>query len=66
MGGEETIQLLKEYDPRVNALVSSGYSSRDAMAEFSRYGFNGILPKPYQINELMDTIARHIDHKADV
>jgi len=66
MGGEETIQVLKEYDPSVNALVSSGYSSRDAMAEFSQYGFNGILPKPYQINELMDTIARHIETKTDV
>ena len=38
MGGTETMARLLEIDPRVKAIVSSGYSDDPIMAEFAKYG----------------------------
>jgi CheY-like chemotaxis protein len=53
MGGKEAILKLKETDPDVIAIVSSGYFNDPVMENFSDYGFYGSLPKPYQKKELM-------------
>jgi PAS domain S-box-containing protein len=52
MGGKETIERLLEIDPRVKAVVSSGYSDDPIMADFTKYGFSGVIAKPYKISEL--------------
>jgi PAS domain S-box-containing protein len=52
MGGKECIQKLLELDPNVRGIVSSGYSNDPVMASHRDYGFIGVLPKPYQIQEL--------------
>lgn len=52
MGGEETIKKLREIDPEVKAIVSSGYSSSPIMADFKEYGFAAVAVKPYNIVEL--------------
>jgi len=52
MGGKETIQKLTEIDPSIKAVVSSGYSNDPIMAEFKRYGFKGVVAKPYRVTEL--------------
>ena len=56
MGGKETIKRLLEIDPEVIALVSSGYSNDPVMAGFVNYGFKGVIPKPYSLKELNNTI----------
>ncbi|MCK5341338.1 MAG: response regulator, partial [Desulfobulbaceae bacterium] len=56
MGGKETIQRLLELDPRIKAMVSSGYSNDPVLAEYKTYGFCGIIEKPYNINELAKAI----------
>ncbi|MBU0673457.1 MAG: PAS domain-containing protein [Proteobacteria bacterium] len=53
MGGEEAIRLLKQLDPEIRAIVSSGYSTDPVMAEYERYGFVGRVVKPYQPDELI-------------
>jgi two-component system, cell cycle sensor histidine kinase and response regulator CckA len=58
MGGSETIQRLREIDPAVKAIVSSGYSNDPIMADYERYGFRGVVAKPYSIQELSETLTR--------
>jgi nitrogen-specific signal transduction histidine kinase/CheY-like chemotaxis protein len=60
MGGKECIQKLQEIDPNVKAVVSSGYSDDPVVANFQDYGFRGVLPKPYKINELRQILEKFI------
>ena len=52
MGGREALEHLKEIDPDVRAVASSGYASDPVLAEPQRYGFLAAVPKPYRISEL--------------
>lgn len=52
LGGAETMEMLLEIDPCIKAIVSSGYTHDPIMADFGRYGFKGVLPKPYKVREL--------------
>jgi two-component system, cell cycle sensor histidine kinase and response regulator CckA len=56
MGGKEAMQRLREIDPSVKAIVSSGYSDDPVVADFSRFGFSGVLHKPYQMRELAEVL----------
>ena len=56
MGGKETIRRLLEIDPEVKAIVSSGYSNNSIMSNFRKYGFMGIIPKPYRLAELSEVV----------
>ncbi len=56
MGGEETMERLLEIDPAVKAVVTSGYSNNNIMANYESYGFAAMLPKPYDIGELNETL----------
>jgi PAS domain S-box-containing protein len=58
MGGEECLRRLKEIDPAVKAIVSSGYSNDPIMARFKEYGFQGVVAKPYQLPELSQTLVK--------
>lgn len=57
MGGKDTIQRLREIDPSVKAIVSSGYSNDPVMSNYRRYGFRGIVPKPYQADDLIRAVS---------
>lgn len=52
IGGREALQELLKIDPRVKAIVSTGYSNDPVVAQFSRYGFKGAVSKPYGAAEL--------------
>ena len=56
MGGKETVIKLREIDPRVKAIVSSGYSDDPIMASFRDYGFSGVVSKPYTLKALSETV----------
>ncbi|HEX3034140.1 MAG TPA: PAS domain S-box protein [Thermodesulfobacteriota bacterium] len=66
MGGKETIEKLKEIDPDVKAVVSSGYSNDPVMAKFADYGFCGVIAKPYKIEELSKTLDKVLNKQHSV
>lgn len=62
MGGKETITRLKQIDPAVKAIVSSGYSNDPIMADFKKYGFIDVLSKPYTVESLSFTVLNHLNN----
>ena len=58
LGGVETIERLRSIDPRVNAIICSGYSDEAALSEFLSYGFRGALAKPFTRRELADVLEK--------
>jgi PAS domain S-box-containing protein len=57
-GGKEVIKGLLALDPRVQAIVSSGYAEDPIMADPAAYGFKGTVAKPYTANALREAVAR--------
>jgi signal transduction histidine kinase len=62
MGGKETIQKLKQINPQVRSIVSSGYCDDPILANHQAYGFSGVILKPYAhdqvVAEVRKTLAR--------
>lgn len=54
MGGANTIPELLKIDPKVKAIVSSGYSNDPIMGNHEEYGFCGVLQKPYTKDQLAE------------
>lgn len=57
LGGKEVLQRLREIDPRVKAIVCSGYSNDPVLSDFKAHGFLERVAKPYQIEELNKKLA---------
>jgi PAS domain S-box-containing protein len=66
LGGIETLDSLKKMDAGVRAIASSGYSDDPIMADPRKYGFSGILPKPYRLSDLDATIREIASEKFTV
>jgi CheY-like chemotaxis protein len=58
MGGRETMERIRKLDASVPAIVSSGYSNDPVVADFARFGFQAVVPKPYEVSQLMETVRR--------
>ncbi|HBI14761.1 MAG TPA: hypothetical protein DDY20_04505 [Desulfobulbaceae bacterium] len=52
MGGRETVKQLLALDPKVKAIVSSGYANDPIMANYAAFGFRGVVSKPYDMEDL--------------
>jgi len=60
MGGKEAIEGLIKIDPKVKAIVSSGYSNDPIMTDYRKYGFSAAVAKPYGIKELSEILHKVI------
>jgi PAS domain S-box-containing protein len=58
LGGKETIRRLQDIDPGVKAIVSSGYSNDPVMADHRKYGFVGVVAKPYRIEDVGEALRQ--------
>lgn len=52
MGGKEAVKILLETDPNLKAIVFSGYSDDPVMSNHRKYGFKGMLSKPFNLESL--------------
>lgn len=52
MGATDIVQQLLEINPDVKAVVSHGFSNDLVMTSYAEYGFQGIITKPYTLDEL--------------
>jgi len=57
MSGQEAIHRLRELDPDVRAIVSSGYANDPVMSRYQEFGFCGMIAKPYEIDALGRKVA---------
>ncbi|MFP4355430.1 MAG: response regulator [Phycisphaerae bacterium] len=60
LDGLETFRALRQIDPQVKAMLSSGFSISDLPQEILDEGVMDFLAKPYRIDQLSDKVARAI------
>jgi PAS domain S-box-containing protein len=61
MGGYDTFNELSKINPKVKAVVSSGFSKDPIMSNYLEYGFIDVLPKPYGFEDFARTIYRVLE-----
>lgn len=61
MGGGEAFDKLKELDPGVKVLLSSGYSLDGQATEIMERGCDGFIQKPFDLDELALQIRQILD-----
>jgi two-component system chemotaxis sensor kinase CheA len=54
--GGELAEKIRERDPNVPILVSSGYPEEEAMKHFAQSGINAFIQKPFQVEVLIAKI----------
>lgn len=61
MGGHTTFYQLKNLDPDVKVLLSSGFVSAASVKDLQDNGAAGFLPKPHRIKDLALELRRIFD-----
>lgn len=64
MGGEETCRRLRELDPGVSVLITSGYDKGGTEAPLARLQPDGFLPKPYDMARLVNAVFELLEKRA--
>jgi len=60
-GGAEAMVELLELDPKVRAVVSSGYADAPVLADHREHGFKAAVAKPFSVVDLGRVLRRVID-----
>ena len=61
MGGGDTYDKLKEINPDIKALLSSGYSIDGQATEILKRGCDGFIQKPFNIKKMSQKIRQVLD-----
>ena len=56
MDGEKCFRELRQLDPLVKVVMSSGYNEQEVTGKFTGEGLSGFIQKPYRQSELRDAI----------
>ncbi len=63
MGGKECLEKLLKIDPKLKVIIATGYSA-DQMKEIaSGNGYRGFLRKPFQLDQMLNTVREVLDKK---
>jgi DNA-binding NtrC family response regulator len=63
LGGGEVFLKMKEMDPGVHVLVSSGYSQEGKAQEILSGGALGFVQKPFHVRDLISKVRQGLDGK---
>jgi len=63
MGGGETYDRLKEINPHIKVLLSSGYSVNGRATEILERGCDGFIQKPFNMRQLSQRMREILDKK---
>jgi CheY-like chemotaxis protein len=63
MGGGETYDRMKEINPDIKALLSSGYGIDGQATEIVERGCDGFIQKPFDMKQLSKKIRQILDKK---
>ena len=58
LGGRDVIGLLMIIDPDVRALISTGMMNDPIVENYRAYGFCGLVPKPFTVEELSESLEK--------
>ena len=61
MGGRECFRRLRQIDPKVRALLSTGFGRNEKAQEILNDGVRGFVQKPYTVRELSQAVAKAIN-----
>jgi CheY-like chemotaxis protein len=61
MDGQECFERLRELDPQVRVVLSSGYNEQDAINRFTGDGLAGFIQKPYRAKGLLAAVGKALD-----
>ena len=57
LSGHKAVARLRDIDPQIKAIISSGYDSDPIMTRFHEHGFAGAISKPYEISKLNRVVS---------
>jgi len=58
MGALECLKELKNMDPSVRVILSSGHTADPIMRDYRKYGFDDTIMKPYRLDELKTVLRK--------
>ena len=56
MNGADTFEALRQMDPEVRVLLSSGHDSHEAFERLRERGLRGVIQKPYRVSTLLNKV----------
>ena len=54
----EAATKLRELNPSLRLIVSSGYSEAPVMSHFADYGFDAVILKPWTVKEISEVLRK--------
>lgn len=64
MGGVEAAIQLKKLNPAIKLILASGYSNDEVISNYTAYGFNKVITKPYRLSDLGQAVNELIHEAA--
>ena len=58
IGGIETIEVIRKFDPNVKAIIISGELPEEIKEDHTKYGFDSFIEKPFKIEILKSVIEK--------
>jgi CheY-like chemotaxis protein len=60
MDGWMMYSRLKQINPHVKVIFTSGYHDPETLARCEREGIEALIPKPFELNEVVSIVQSHV------